>query len=165
MNFSWTILFWGEREDSDWVTQYFRIHWSKIPGKKKIPLKIHKKMSTKNTISETNSEITCSMAVLVHFKLFEWALLVQIRSNILHQKCIFEANSTRDYELLQTVFRTKNGFPSYLSFLEKTYILEYSINRTSKNKWSVLVRVYTPNMLSNIFSCLNIWDKKSRNVN
>ena len=34
--------------------------------------------------------ITCQIAILVHYKLFKWALLVYIRSNTLHQNWICE---------------------------------------------------------------------------
>ena len=57
--------------------------------------------------------ITCQITLLVHLKLFECALLVHIRSNALHQKCVCESNSTRGSELLQTLFCTKNHTPSY----------------------------------------------------
>ena len=41
--------------------------------------------------------------------LFELALLVQIRTNTLHQDCVCEENQSRASELLQTLFCTKNG--------------------------------------------------------
>ena len=59
--------------------------------------------------------ITCENAILVHSKWFEWVLLVQIRTNTLHQNCVCESNWTRGSELLQTLFCTKNGPPSYIN--------------------------------------------------
>ena len=59
----------------------------------------------------SKSMITCRNSILMHFKLFEWALLVYIRSNTLHQNYICEANQTRAPELFQTHFYTKNESP------------------------------------------------------
>ena len=63
--------------------------------------------------------ITCQIAILVHFKLFELALLVQIRTNTLHQNCVCEENQSRASELLQTLFCTKNGPNAYKPKSEK----------------------------------------------
>ena len=73
---------------------------------------LHQKCSFKHFKIHQNREfrrvITCQIVVLVPFEMFKWALLVQIRSNTLHQYCIDEANPSRGSDLFQTLFGTRN---------------------------------------------------------
>ena len=55
--------------------------------------------------------ITCQNAVSVHFQTVKWAILVQIRNKTLAQNCDCDVNRTRDTELIQRHFWTKNLTP------------------------------------------------------
>ena len=122
---------------------------------------ILEKKCTKTAISKRKGIIKCQCPILVRLKWFEWALLVQIRTNTLYQNCVCEGNQTRASELLQTLFCTKNGSPRTWSPKKSFYVFWRAESKFLPHlrRWKVPGKVY-PGKLWN-FCAFKLWSLRN----